>query len=97
MYQLKQNGYIDNIVFSVYMSMKQGNTTHVKFGGWDSEGVDNQTFPDGPVFLKTKDNSTWALEMDSVRIGGNPIELQQTRFALIELAYPYIYMPASDF
>lgn len=39
MYQLKQNGYIDHIVFSAYLSMGYGNTTHIKFGAFDEEGL----------------------------------------------------------
>lgn len=101
MYQLKKNGYIDHIVFSVYMSMKEGDTkqySHVKFGGWDKEGIDNSTSPEGLTFLKTMDPSSWAIEMESARIGNTPITLSSKKtYALIELAYPFIYMPQSDF
>ena len=79
--------------------MRKGNSTHVKFGGWDTEGIDNQTSPEGLTFLKTKDATSWAIEIFNAKIGDREIEMPDTpkRFALIELAYPYIYMPQADF
>ena len=39
MKQLVDNGEIGQNVFSAYYSMKEGKTTHLKFGGWDKEAV----------------------------------------------------------
>ena len=39
MYQLKKSNYIDHMVFSIYLSMDSGNSTHIKFVGYDKEGI----------------------------------------------------------
>ena len=53
------------MMFSVYMQMKVGNTTHIKFGGYDEEGIaPSQEL----TFLKTIDKSTWQLEIENSRI-----------------------------
>ena len=53
------------MIFSVYMQMKVGNTTHIKFGGYDKEGIaPTQKL----TFLKTIDNSTWQLEIENSMI-----------------------------
>lgn len=38
MYQLKKQGKIDHMMFSVYLNMFNKNT-HIKFGGYDVEGI----------------------------------------------------------
>jgi hypothetical protein len=79
--------------------MKAGNSTHVKFGGYDKEGIlsDNNLH-----FLKTNDNTNWLLPLTTVKIGENMVNIAkgsavQTRYVLFELAFPFIYVPISDF
>ena len=99
MYQLRERNIIDQLVFSVYLSLKPGNGTHVKFGGYDEEGIEGGA--DRIRFLETDDSSSWSVPMSSVSIGDSQIEYDEDedggRFAIFELAYPYIYMPMSDF
>ena len=79
--------------------MAYGNTTHIKFGGYDVEGIEGNT-TENLSFLKTKDTSSWAVEIAEASIGDTPLYLFNSgspRYALFELAYPYIYVPASDF
>ena len=87
-------------MFSVYLSKKVGNTTHLKFGGYDKEGIEGGL--DNLQFLRTNSDDTWRLQMHSARVGNDMIELEidrleHPRFAIFELAYPYIYVPMDDF
>ena len=41
--------------------MKEGNTTHINFGGYDKEGVLGLNLDEGMTFLKTYDNKSWSL------------------------------------
>lgn len=95
MWQLKNNGYIDQLVFSVYLQMKVGNSTHIKFGGFDEEGIKSGKASD-LVFLKTKDVGSWKLGLQTVKLGEEMVAIDN-RLALFELAYPYIYVPMADF
>ena len=99
MYQLKNNGHIENMIFSVYLKMKEGNTTHIKFGGYDAEGIEGEDV-NNLKFLKTRKSDTWSIEMQSSDIAGTSIFAQgasSSRYAQLELAYPYIHVPISDF
>jgi len=99
MYQLKNNGHIDNMIFSVYLKMKEGKTTHIKFGGYDAEGIDGEDV-NKLQFLKTRSKDTWQVEMSSSDINGTSIFASggsTNRYAQLELAYPYIHVPMADF
>jgi hypothetical protein len=79
--------------------MSYGNTTHIKFGGYDVEGIEGNT-TENLSFLKTKDNKSWAVEIADVSIGDTHLSIGSSgspRYALFELAFPYIYVPTSDF
>ena len=96
LYQLKENKYIDHIIFSVYLKMEFGNTTHIKFGGYDEEGIIGGN-PYDMQFLKTKSVNTWAVDLMKVEIGNKNSTIGKNRKVLFELAYPYIYVPQLDF
>jgi hypothetical protein len=74
LYQLKKNKYIDHIIFSVYLKMEYGNTTHIKFGGYDDEGIIGGN-PYDLDFLKTKSVKTWAVDLDAGYIGNAPFTI----------------------
>mmetsp|Transcript_5551 Transcript_5551/g.9502 ORF Transcript_5551/g.9502 Transcript_5551/m.9502 type:complete len:159 (+) Transcript_5551:624-1100(+) len=102
MWQLKNNGYIDHMIFSVYMQMNEGNSTHIKFGGFDEEGIKGGDAKKNLIFLKTKDKTTWEIPLQTVKLGETMLDVtagskETDRFVLFELAYPFIYMPLSDF
>jgi hypothetical protein len=100
---LRNNDYIDNLVFSVYLQMNVGNSTHIKFGGFDHEGVLGGNPQENLHFLKTKNIGTWQVAMSTVKVGNTIVDVTanstyyKERYILFELAYPYIYMPVSDF
>lgn len=68
LYQLKENKYIDHIIFAVYLKMEYGNTTHIKFGGYDQEGIIGGNSYD-MTFLKTKSINSWAINVDKAGLG----------------------------
>jgi hypothetical protein len=79
--------------------MSYGNTTHIKFGGYDVEGIEGNT-TENLSFLKTKDKESWAVEIAHAFIGDTQLSIGGSgspRYALFELAFPYIYVPTSDF
>ena len=71
----KSRNIIDQLVFSVYLSLKPGNGTHVKFGGYDEEGIEGGA--DRIRFLATDDSSSWSVPMSSVSIGDSQIEYDE--------------------
>lgn len=52
------DNYITNEVFSFWLNMTIGNSSFVKFGGWDKNATFNQT---EPVLLHTAGEDTFAL------------------------------------
>lgn len=82
------------MMFSVYLSMKSGNGTHVKLGGYDVEGMDGGV--DSLQIIETVDNEQWILPLSHASIGYQAVQLQATQ-VIFELAYPYIYLPMEDY
>ena len=87
-------------MFSVYLSKAVGNTTHVKFGSYDAEGIEGGL--DNLQFLRTNSDETWRLQMHTAKVGEDivPLDIDRVdrpRYAIFELAYPYIYVPMEDF
>lgn len=99
LYQLKKRGYIDHMMFSVYLSLAQGNTTHLKIGSYDEEGIEGGL--ENMHFLDTASDDEWMIKMDTVKIGEDMVDIDidfaDPRFIIFELAYPYIYIPMTDF
>lgn len=87
------------MIFSVYLKMKEGNTTHIKFGGYDAEGIEDEDV-NKLQFLKTRKSNTWQVEIATSDINGTAIFASgaaSKRYAQLELAYPYIHVPSDDF
>lgn len=99
MYQLRQKGLINQLVMSAYLSVKPGNGTHIKFGGYDEEGMEGGA--EAVSFLQTDDATSWAVGLSDVSVGDSTLDVEDYaddgRLAIFELAYPYIYMPMKDF
>lgn len=90
------------MIFSVYMKMSNRRESHIKFGGFDEEGAENQV-TGNPDFkwIRTTERDTWRLKMrsaginlDRVDIGGNA---DVERYVQFDLSNPYIYIPMDDF
>lgn len=56
-HMISNEGIKRNIV-SVYTSLEPGNSSHVKFGGYDDKGIDPKY---NLVQLQTVNTSTWAV------------------------------------
>ena len=72
MWYLKSQGYIDDIVFSIFTDLDEGYgqsrpKSHIKIGGYDTT---NETLKDGAQlnFMTTKDLDSWAISIDNVNI-----------------------------
>ena len=93
--QLKLNGYIENKVFSIYTSRNLGNSTHIRFGGYDLNGIaENESLK----YIRTINQSTWAVEIGKLSIGGKTMDINYEEKTLqFDPAVPYIYLPSSDF
>jgi hypothetical protein len=76
--------------------MEYGNTSHIKFGGYDPEGSLSGKL-DSMWFLKTKGLDTWAIDLVSSTVGNISLNIGKDKLVLFELAYPYVYIPQSDF
>lgn len=86
------------MVFSVYANMNKA--SHVKLGGYDELGaLGNVTGNENFTFIKTDSNKSWKMNLVQVWTFGieKGVELMTTKYAIPEVAYPYIYMPMSDF
>mmetsp|Transcript_18776 Transcript_18776/g.28900 ORF Transcript_18776/g.28900 Transcript_18776/m.28900 type:complete len:125 (+) Transcript_18776:419-793(+) len=73
LYNLKQNGYIDHQTVAFYTSLERGNSSIIKFGGWDPDAV-----AEGEQLstLQTLNTSTWALNLTYANIAS--VVLQKT-------------------
>ena len=96
MLQLKSRGFIDYNIISIYMSQDKGNSSSVKFGGWDTNAM---IFPGTPYMLKTIDDQSWALQMNNFRFTTITSEwkFSLTPKILFEPSLPFIYIPDGDF
>ena len=97
MKQLVTQRAIDHNIFAVYTDMKEGNTTHFKFGNYDQVGIKNGKYL---TMLRTVNTSSWELSLNNSKIGGKDIVLSQNyknTNVLFETAFPYIYIPKKDF
>jgi len=62
--ELKKNNIINQTVFSVYSSMDAGQTSHIKFGGYDEAAFDGECH-----IMKTSSYTEWVIYLDNLSIG----------------------------
>lgn len=67
MNQLKQKGLITHSVISIYQNNEYGNSSYVKFGGWDLEALQTNT---SLYMVKTELVSDWRIVFDYCNFGG---------------------------
>ena len=90
LYQLRKQGYIDFLQYSLYLSNEIGDTTHIKFGGYDPEGI----LPGSELkYLETVENRSWKLNLKSLTLNKDLIQFDTRRNAVFEMAFPYLYCP----
>ena len=58
--------------------MEYGNTTHIKFGGWDQEGIIGAN-PYDMKFIKTKSVTSWAVDLMKAEFGDKVLNIRQNR------------------
>ena len=67
MHHLVIDGYVNFEVFSIYVDLTPGNSSHIKFGGWEEEAVaDGKTL----TLLKTTRPDTFAVKLLEYEIEG---------------------------
>ena len=66
MYQLKDQGLIDYLSFSIYTRNVAGAHSTIKFGGYDEDGLAENS---DLTVLKTIDETTWAVWGEDIQIG----------------------------
>lgn len=95
-HQLKNDGFIDNLIISIYLDSKSTRSGHIKFGGWDTEGMaeGNEL-----QLLRTQSKTTFGVGFSEFTFGGSPITLNSgnPQTVLMDPGYPYMYIPYNDF
>jgi len=94
MKQLKTNGLIDHITFSFYIKAAQGNSSIIKFGSYDEQGIATDATL---AVYKTKEVSSWKIIARNLRLNGHYITTQDSnRDFLFDMSLPYMYLPQKD-
>ena len=72
------------------MSNQIGDTTHIKFGGYDPEGI----LPGSELtYIETVDKQSWKLNLKSLTLNNSLIKFEAKRNAIFEMAFPFLYCP----
>jgi len=93
MVQLQQTGKISNNVVAFYTRMEDGNSSHIKFGGWDQSAIAEGG---SLVMVRTRDVNSFQLNAHQFYIG-EELFLDKIRAIDIDPMLPYIYMPDLDY
>lgn len=83
MSRLLLNGIIKNNVFSIYFT--EDSSGHIKFGGWEKEGIDPEIKNGSLTLLHTSSQLGWGVYLDKeVQIANSTISINskfpQARF-----------------
>ena len=93
MLQMKNLGIIDHLVLGMYMRHENGNSSNIKFGGWDKSalapGVALRTF-------RTYSPAHWDLKANNYMLGGKCFLCDVQRIISIDPHIPYLYIPTND-
>lgn len=79
------------MTFSMYVKEAGGNSSSIKFGGYDPSGADGVIH-----FYKSKKNDDWVLKGGNMRVNGHPA-INSEREMRFTPELPYLYIPAQDF
>ena len=92
MYQLKQQQIITHNIVSIYQSNVPGNSSFVKFGGWDPEAIigKNESLI---YFTKTNTTNTWNFEVDEIHFDGTKAQYLYWIYVNLNPSLPYMYIP----
>ena len=91
--QLRDQGKIDHYVFSLYIREHKNNYSSVKFGSYDTKGIQNG----GKLAIyRTRENTDWDLTVNSFSVN-KAAPLNRERRFQFEFGLPYLYLPEEEF
>jgi hypothetical protein len=93
MYQLKASGKISHITASFYIRAAAGNSSIIKFGSYDEQGIAPGM---AMATYKTKSISSWNLMGRNIKTNGHNITKGQQREFSFDMQLPYLYLPYRD-
>ena len=95
--QLKAQGLIDYLSFSIFTKNSASSHSTIKFGGYDDDGLaKNRQL----TILKTIDATTWAVWGEDIQLGDLSLSKKikgYKRRVIFEPQFPYMHIPHEDF
>lgn len=86
---------IEFSVFSMYISTEPGNSSHIKFGGWDSQGIADG---DSLHMIDTISTDSLAVKLTSFSINRRVYHTEDPQQSLIlDPSVQYIHVPEKEF
>lgn len=80
------------MIFGLYIRNENGNSSNIKFGGWDRSALyPGQTL----TTFRTYSTAHWDLKANSFMLGGKTF-LGDRRVISIDPHIPYLYIPNAD-
>ena len=90
--QIKNQGLIENEVFSIFVDTSNGNFSSIKFGSYDLHGLADNT-PLG--MIKTKGTNSWEIYISEYSIGADQKQISNS--IIFEPQLPFLYLPHADY
>ena len=92
MWQLKNQGHVDQNVVQVYTGESSfGNNSYIKFGSWDEDSTTEELYT-----MKTFDFTTWSLRAKSFEFSSKEFLPNEDRIVDFSPHSKYIYLPDAD-
>jgi hypothetical protein len=92
--KLSGDNYVGQPVFSLYISLKKGNSSHIKFGGWDRAATMNKR---DPIMLRAVKKDSYELNFGNVLFSQKEIFDTMEANVLFDPGSKYIHVPEKDF
>lgn len=89
---MKNQGKIDHLIFGLYIREEYGNSSNIKFGGWDPSALQPGA---SLITFRTYSPQHWDLKADNFMIDGKAF-LSDVRIISIDPHIPYLYIPNND-
>lgn len=89
--KLSRDMYVGQPIFSIFVSLKAGNNSYIKFGGWDKGAVMGD---DDPVVIKAATDESFGLKFKDFVFANQEIPLSlENSTVLFDPAVRYIHVP----
>lgn len=93
MWQLKNLGLIEHLVFSIYISTTAGRNSYIKFGDYDDGSIKSgETLR----MFKTNDVDEWSIPSSFIYFNGAALLSGIQKKIEFDPHFPYIYIPEGD-